>query len=114
MRLLSTLPVSLGLFFAAPGNAAPVNELHQMFADGTVWMTTVNDGPKAMIRLTPDGQGTLSIWPVIQSIKWTAQGNAICLFGGFTRGECFNLKQVATGFVGTFDDGTKLSFRHSQ
>jgi hypothetical protein len=54
-----------------------------------------------MVRLTPDRFGIFAIWPIVQSIKWTAKGNSICLLGGFIRGECFNLKQVATGFVGS-------------
>jgi hypothetical protein len=65
------LLVSLGPLLAVPGSAALVNKLHQMFPDGTVWITTVDDGPKAMVRLNPDGFGTFAISPVVQPIKWT-------------------------------------------
>jgi hypothetical protein len=99
-------------YLAVPAIAA--NDLHDMFANGSTWHAEVDNGPDAELALTADGHGTMTLWPVVTAITWTARGNDICLKGGPADGQCFGLRQVAHGFTASFDGGRKLVFRRSQ
>ena len=78
--------------------------------DGQLWTMTNSDGRNGRIRFNDDGTGAIES-PIKRRIKWTIEGNTLCMRMGFMLGtRCFQAMRSGSGFQGYTKGKTSVRF----
>jgi hypothetical protein len=95
--------------FFSPAVALSDSGTIARIADGKTWNAQPSGGPKMKLTFNPDGTGKMSFGIMTRKLKWTPDGDGICMTGMPGGKRCIAFAPTSNGYVGTSDDGRSLT-----